>query len=356
MKKPRFFFAISLLLLLPGLLAGCGASKWQPVITPAAAEICWPPGPDCKVRYAGEIEQFEQAGTSLATLIIGKSRSGKILKPVAVAIGPGGRMAIADQDRQGIHVFDPADSSYTMIVTAGKEKIATPVGVAFDDAGNLYVTDSQINKLLIYDSEGTFVKAVDQADGTPLRRPTGITFNRRDSRIYVADTMRHQILVFSRLGEFITRLGSRGEGPGAFNFPTHLGSDPQGALYLTDSMNFRAQFLAPDSGDWFTFGRHGNGTGDFASPKGISADQSGNIYIAETLFDSVQIFDRQGTYQLAIGSQGSEPGHFWMPSGLFIDDRDRLYVCDTYNRRIQLFDLLTGPAAAAPAMPKEKGK
>ena len=121
-------------------------------------------------------------------------------------------------------------------------------------------------------------------------------------------------------------------------------------------MNFRAQIMPIEGGGWLAFGRQGNGSGDFASPKGISADANGNIYIAETLFDNVQIFDRQGTYLLTIGSQGSGPGQFWMPSGLFIDEQDRLYVCDTYNKRIQLFDLLTGSAAAAPAMQGGKGK
>jgi len=347
MKKPSPFPAISLMLLLIALLAGCAATPWQPLVTPPAEDLCWPPGTDCKVRYAGEIRQFAQTGTSLATLITGKSQSGRILKPVAIAIGPGGKMAIADQGRQGIHLYDPAKQSYQVLVMAGKEKFATPVGVAFDDAGNLYVTDSQLNKMLIFDSEAKFLKAVDQADGSPLQRPTGITFNRHDKRLYVADTMQHQLLVFSRLGEFIGRLGARGDQPGTFNFPTHLGSDLQGNIYITDSMNFRAQILPAADGAWLVFGRHGNGSGDFASPKGIGADQNGNIYIAETLFDNVQIFDHSGAYLLAVGSQGSGQGQFWMPSGLFIDENNRLYVCDTYNKRIQLFDLLTGTAGEA---------
>lgn len=351
MKKPASTWPHHLLvfLLAGALLSGCAAAEWQPV-TLKTDDICWPPGAECKVRYAGEIRQFEQTSQSLATLITGKSQGGRILKPVAIAIGPGGKMAIADQDRQGIHLYDPADRSYRVLVMAGQEKFATPVGVAFDDAGNLYVTDSQLNKMLIYDAQANFLKAVDQADGTPLRRPTGITFNRHDKRIYLADTMQHQILVFSRLGEFIARLGTRGDQPGAFNFPTHLGSDPQGNIYGTDSMNFRAQILPAGSNTWLAFGRHGNGSGDFASPKGISADQHGIIYIAEALFDNVQIFDNSGAYLLAVGSQGSGPGQFWMPSGLFIDENNRLYVCDTYNKRIQLFDLLTATAdETAPA-------
>lgn len=339
------FFLIALLL--SGILAGCAAVEWQPVTVKSGDEIRWPPGADGKVRYVGEIREFEPTGRSLATILVGKSPAGKILRPVAVTIGPDDRMAIADQERQGVHLFIPALKEYKMIVMAGeRQRLETPVGVAFDDAGNLYVTDSQINKIVIYDAGGNHLKSISEAAGNPLGRPTGITFNPLDKRIYVSDTLTHRILVFSRLGEFITAVGSRGEKTGFLNFPTHLGSDPSGNIYVSDSMNFRAQIHNPDNGTWSAFGRHGNGSGDFASPKGIGADANGFIYVAETLFDTIQIFDRQGTYLLAIGSQGSGPGQFWMPSGLFVDTvANLLYVCDTYNRRIQIFELLTGPQA-----------
>ncbi|MBI5558012.1 MAG: SBBP repeat-containing protein [Deltaproteobacteria bacterium] len=333
----RLFF----LLLTTLLFSGCAPAEWQP-LTLKTADICWPPEGDCKVRYAGEMHAFEQTSRSLISIIAGKSQSGRILKPVALATGPEEQMAIADQDRQGIHLFAPRNKNYKLLVLAGKERISTPVGVAFDDAGNLYVTDSQLNKILIYDAKGEFISTIDQAGGLPLLRPTGITFNRYDNRLYVAETLRHQILVFSRLGEFITRLGERGEQPGALNFPTHLASDREGNIYVTDSMNFRAQIFHPEKGVWSTFGHHGNGSGDFASPKGIGADANGIIYVAETLFDNVQMFDGTGTYLLAIGGQGGEAGQFWMPSGLFVDTGNHLYVCDTYNKRVQIFELLTG--------------
>ncbi len=327
------------------LLGGCAPATWRPV-TLTGEEICWPPGADCKVRYAGAIREFTQEGQSLATLITGKSLGGKIQRPVAVAIGPDGVMAIADQGRQGVHLYVPARKSYTMIVLAGKqERLASPVAVAFDDAANLYVTDSQLNAIILYDAAGNHLRTIASVTSVPLQRPTGITFNPRDKRLYVAETLAHRILVFSRMGEFITAIGSRGEATGQLNFPVHLAADQQGMLFVTDSMNFRAQLYNPDNNIWSAFGRHGNGSGDFANPKGIAGDGAGYIYIAETLFDNVQIFDRQGVYLLAIGSQGNGPGQFWMPSGLFIDiPSGQLYVCDTYNQRIQIFELLTGTA------------
>ncbi|MFH1218058.1 MAG: 6-bladed beta-propeller [Pseudomonadota bacterium] len=345
MKTKRLYLTLFLSCLIAAVvLAGCASVEWQPVTLKDEGDICWPQGPDCKVRYAGEIRAFEPTGRSLLTIIAGKSPDGKILRPVAVTMGPDGCMAIADQARQGVHLYTPARKEYRMIAMAGKqERLASPVGVAFDDAANLYVTDSQINKIVIYDANGNYLKSISEANGKPLGRPTGITFNPLDNRLYVSDTLSHRILVFSRLGEFITAIGSRGEKTGSLNFPTHLGSDPAGNIYISDSMNFRAQIHNPDNGMWSAFGHHGNGSGDFASPKGIDADANGFIYVAETLFDNVQIFDRKGTYLLGIGSQGNGPGQFWMPSGLFIDPASNLlYVCDTYNQRIQIFELLTG--------------
>ncbi len=338
-KKP--FIRLFILFIFCTLLAGCAATEWQP-ITLKMGEISWPPPPHTKVTYVGEINEFEPTSRSLKTILIGKSQAGKIIKPVAVTVGPGGRMAIADQGRKGVHFFDPVSKNYKFLFIAGNEKIDTPVGVAFDDAGNLYVTDSQLNKIIIFDAQATFLKSLDHAGDLPLLRPSGITFNQFDKRIYVSDTMRHQVLVYSRLGEFITRIGQRGEDVNSFNFPTHISSDMHGRIYVTDSMNFRAHIITPKTLTRQTFGHHGNGSGDFASPKGISVDSNGYIYIAETLFDNVQIFSEEGAYMLPIGSQGTGPGQFWMPSGLFIDDNDRLFVCDTYNGRIQIFQLSTG--------------
>lgn len=339
---PKLCATFSCLLLCALMLNACAPARWMP-ISERKLEITWPSPPNPpRVHYLGEISGFQQYSKNLSSMITGKSRDGNIVKPVAIAVGPEDRMAIADQGREGIHLYIPATQEYQFIYMAGEEKIHTPVGLTFDNESRLYVTDSQLKKILVFDASGEHITSIGRAGKETLKRPTGITFNTFDKRLYVSDSLMHQILIFSLHGEFLGHIGgSRGEGKGSFNFPTHLGTDYNGNVYVTDSMNFRAQIFSPASNKWQQFGKHGDGAGDFASPKGIDVDSNSIIYIAETLFDSIQLFDREGTFLLTVGSQGSGPGEFWMPSGLFIDHKDRLYVCDTYNQRIQFFQLAT---------------
>jgi DNA-binding beta-propeller fold protein YncE len=323
------------------LLGGCAPMKWE-MVGADKREIAWPPpSHPQKISYIRELTGFQQAGQTMSSLLFGRKISGKIIKPVAIAVGPKGQMAIADQGRKGIHLFYQDSQRYLFLLTAGNEIIKSPAGLAFDDEGALFITDSLSRKIYVFDNDGAFRMSITMAGDEPLLRPTGIVFNRVDKRLYVADTKRHQLLIYNRLGGFVGRIGSRGTAAGSFNFPTHLATDRSGNIYVTDSMNFRAQIFSLELNTWKTFGRHGNGTGDFASPKGIGVDSNGVIYIAETLFDTVQLFNSYGIYLLGLGSQGNDPGQFYMPSALFVDDSDKLYVCDTYNQRIQMFQLIT---------------
>ncbi len=328
-------------ILLSTVLLCCAPAKWVPV-KQFDTGISWPPAPaHPKVRYLGMLTGFQQDGQTMSSLIFGKTDIGKIAKPVAIAKGKDDRLAIADQGRKGIHLYLPTTQEYHFIFKAGEETIQSPVGVAFDDQGKLYVTESLLGKIFVFDALGNFLSAITMAGNERIKRPTGIVFNSHDKKFYVSDTLSHHILVFNDNGHFVNRLSTRGETLGTLNFPTHLGSDKAGSLYIVDSMNFRAQIYSPETLSWQMFGRHGNGSGDFASPKGIDVDKNGIIYISESLFDTVQLFDNAGRYLLAIGSKGNGTGQFWMPSGLTIDKKDRLYVCDTYNQRVQIFQIIS---------------
>ena len=104
-----------------------------------------------------------------------------------------------------------------------------------------------------------------------------------------------------------------GNGPGEFNFPTHIAADRQGDLYVTDSMNSRIVRLDPEGRFKNQIGAQGDGPGHFSRPKGVAVDTFGHVYVMDAVFDNIQIFDREGQYLLALGELGSEPGQFWLP-------------------------------------------
>lgn len=306
-----------------------------------SAKLSWPPMPNPKrVEYLGSLRQFNPVGRSLSTMLFGQNPAGSIVKPVAIALGADGRMAIADAGKSGIHLYIPSQQKYLLLTTAGTEEFSSPVSVIFDNSLNLLVSDSMLAKVFVFDSEGKFSKEILPPSKYPFIRPTGLAFQQIDNRLYVVDSKTSQVSIFNEQGDYLTRFGNRGAGNGDLNIPTHIASGPLGKIYVTDAMNFRAQIFSPRGKFIAKFGHHGDGSGDFGMPKGIAADRQGVVYVAETLFDTIQMFSVQGDYLLSLGSKGQKPGEFWMPSGIFIDRDNKLYVCDTFNQRIQIFQLI----------------
>lgn len=329
-------------------LWSCAPVQWNAILG-EPAKLSWPPMPNPKkVEYLGTLRQFTPVGRSLGTILFGQSQAGKIVKPVAIAVGADGRMAVVDAGKRGVHFFIPSQQKYVLLSKAGVDNLSSPVSVTFDGNLNLLVSDSVLNKVFVFDDRGNYAKEVAPPKHQAFVRATGLAYQEIGNQLYVVDSKMNQIAIFNDQGQYVKSFGKRGAGNGELNIPTHIASGPDGKIYVNDAMNFRAQVFTAQGKFVSLFGHHGNGSGDFAMPKGIAVDRQGVVYVAETLFDNIQMFSIQGDYLLSLGAKGDKPAEFWMPSGLFIDRDNKLYVCDTYNQRIQIFQLYGGDGGGKP--------
>jgi len=321
--------------------AGC-VSKWAMDSSASEARLVWPQAPEQpKIRHLVTINGFKERGVSLKRLFVGKGED-RLIRPVAVATGGDGRIAVADTGSKSVHLYIPKEERFIRVYRLDSEEMEAPVSVAFDEELRLYVSDSVHAKIFVFDRRGKFLFSIVRTRDGVLARPTGLAYDRDKKAVYAVDTTLHRIHAFSPKGEPLASFGERGDGDGQFNFPTHIFRASSGRIYVTDALNFRVQIIGSSGGFIAAFGRHGDGSGDFSMPKGVASDSRGTVYVVDTLFDNVQLFDEQGEFLLTVGSRGIGPGEFWLPSGIFIDDRDKLYVCDTYNQRIQIFEILKG--------------
>lgn len=256
-------------------------------------------------------------------------------------------MAIFAENLENIWVVDQGNANLMLLKNDladvprvfGRQKFIfqSLVGIcAIPDQGILF-TDSRLNK--IFFCNNNLKSITDLSDTLVLHQPTGIAFNQQKSEIWVVETASHCVSILDEKGKKIRSFGSRGAGPGEFNFPTSIWIDNSGYAYIVDALNYRIQIFDNQGNFVNSFGETGNASGYFAMPKGIATDSYGNIYVSDALFHIVQIFDKQGHFLYSFGSQGRDPGQFWMPAGLFIDKQDNIYVADSYNSRIQLFTL-----------------
>ena len=260
-----------------------------------------------------------------------------LLRPHGVTQDNRGRLIIADPGQGVVHIFDFEKRRYRHLRGPRRKPFLFPIGVATDAADNIYVSDSVRARIYVFNKKGKFRRLLgDPSSGTTFERPTGLAIDPDRKRIYLTDTLRHQVLVLNLSGVLLQAIGQRGTGPGEFNYPTALAL-ANGNLFVVDAMNFRIQVLTPEGEFVRAFGQLGNRSGTLNRPKGIAVDTDGNIYVVDALFETVQVFNQEGRLLYYFGSTGAEPGEFVLPTGIYIDPRNHIFVADTYNRRVQEF-------------------
>jgi sugar lactone lactonase YvrE len=281
--------------------------------------------------------------SKLLTLVAGPADDKpEIMRPYATTLDSIGRLLVADPGQKGVHIYDFEKHKYQFLKGPRGRALESPMDVACDTNDDIYVTDSVRKQVYVFDLRGRFLRTIGgsgRPGGDPsaqLQRPTGMVLDRVARRLYLTDTLRHQVLVFGLDGSLIRAIGQRGTGPGEFNYPTAL-TLSAGKLYVVDAMNFRVQAFTPDGRFLNSFGKPGDQTGTLNRPKGIAADTDGNLYIADASFETVQVFDPDGHLLYYFGSTGTKPGQFQLPSGISITDRNIIYVADSLNRRVQVF-------------------
>jgi DNA-binding beta-propeller fold protein YncE len=170
-----------------------------------------------------------------------------------------------------------------------------------------------------------------------LTSPTDAEIDPTGSRLFVADSPAHKIVVFdAKTAEVVSTFGRRGNGDGEFNYPTSLAFDPEGNLFVVDQLNARVQMFEADGEYVDQFGERGLGFGNLNRPKDIAIDETGFIYVTDFAFNNVQLFDVDFALLTFVGSGGTTPGKFHGASGVAVRG-DEFAVVDQLGRRVQVF-------------------
>ena len=313
------------------------------IFTPLSEPLQWPQPPETpRIAYVGMISTEDDLNPAvswsqgLKELLLGKEDIGVLISPTAV-IGDSEKIYVTDSAAGVLHMFDLRTREYQQVTSLGlNETLMMPVAITLMN-DFICITDSVLKKVCVFDKSGVFRFAFGQ---DILKRPSGVAFLDSNEKLYVADTANHKINVFDSKGNRLFEFGSRGIGPGQFNFPTHLWVDEDGKVYVSDTLNYRIQVFSSNGIFLRMFGAHGDRPGNFAHPAGIATDSAGHIYVVDKQYENIQIFDTDGNILMAFGAEGNAPGDFWLPAGIFISDNDRIYIADSFNKRIQVFDYL----------------
>lgn len=327
---------------------------------PEGRRLLWPRPPEVpRYLYAGQlvgeanfVREEAQPGTTLrsffawlAGLVTGEKTPETLRRPQSGVVDEQGRIYVTDVSAAAVYVFDSTSGTLGVWDRAeGLASFRSPTGIALGPGGRVLVADAELGLVAQLDRDGNPAKSIGRG---VLQRPTGLAFDAARGRIYVADTHAHDIKVFDEQGVLQSVIGRRGSGEGEFNFPTYL-TLAAGELYVTDSMNSRIQVLSLEDGRVrLRFGALGLYVGNLVRPKGVAVDSDGNIYVVESYYDHLLVFNRHGDFLMGFGGAGQATGRFFLPAGVWVDRRDRVFVADTMNGRVVLFQYLGGDADAS---------
>lgn len=274
---PEFLFAIT----------GAGANQLD---RPVGLDI----GPDGRVYVVDFGKRRVSIFTSDGEFLKAFSAidEGNLRNPVHLQI-KGNEVWVTDRRLKGIYIFD-LEGKFSRKFEPKNEKLEwTPLALAFDSKGAPRVTDvgdSLKHRLLYFSEDGSRTvslgktKQVDQAQVEPgaFYFPNGVAVA-KDGRVFVADGDNRRIQVFDDKGEFKRFINTSG-------VPRGLVIDASSRLYVVDALAHTVDLYSLDGEQLVSFGTRGFGPGQFNFPNDIALGSGGRIYITDRENHQVQVW------------------------------------------------------------------
>ncbi len=301
----------------------------------------WPSPPDePRVRLTDVLKgrMDVEASSRFARALLGAGPQNAfdwLKRPFAVLFDHQGRVIVSDSALGALFRFDRGGKRLDVFGTTGGFRLKNPMGLALSSDGVIFVADIGLKSVVSFDAEGQVKKAYGKEG--ELVNPTDVAVSPDGSKIYVADSKAHKIVVFDRnSGAIVTSFGGRGEKEGEFSFPTSLAFSANGELIVVDQLNARVQVFTT-SGEYLTqFGARGVAFGNFVRPKDVAVSEDGLIYVTDAAFSNVQIFNAELQLLTFVGESGTQPGQFRNAGGV-ATFKDEFAVVDQLGARVEIF-------------------
>jgi predicted membrane-bound mannosyltransferase/DNA-binding beta-propeller fold protein YncE len=181
----------------------------------------------------------------------GGGMPGVFYGPRGIAIGPDGRVYVADTGNKRIQVFEPDGQFAFEWGGAGilKGQLDEPVGITFGPGGMVYVADTWNRRVQVFDADGNSLRQWPIA-GWDVDLPDEKPYIAVDSqgRVYVTDPGYYRVLVFDRLGNYVLSFGQYGFDDHSFALPAGIAIGADDSIYVTDAHGGRVLVFAPLDG------------------------------------------------------------------------------------------------------------
>ncbi len=238
---------------------------------------------------------------------------------------------------------DDSNAAFRRAVTGENrrgEGMAKPYGVAAYK-GRVYVADSVRHSLVMFDIPGKRFRVIGDDGPGALGMPLGLDVDGLGN-IYVADGSLKRVLVYDKDGKFLRNIGS-GQ---LENRVSGIAVDALGdRVYVVETGTVEGEghrvrvFDARSGEHLLDIGKRGEKPGELNLPRDVAISPSGLLYVVDGGNFRVQTFDKEGHFVGGFGAVGRQGGQFSRPKELAIDQEGRVYVVDAAFGNFQVFDV-----------------
>lgn len=226
-----------------------------------------------------------------------------------------------------------------LVSQGGGLALERPADVAVGPvSANVYLADSGRNLVFVFSPQGAFQRTVGANLGgeSMFKNLLGLATD-RDENLHVIDAGSGTVQVFSPQGRPGRSVDlSRQPGLGTTGL-IDAAVGPDGRIYVIDNFNNRVSIVGPE-GAVLTFGQAGAKGGEFSAPTFCAVDSAGRLHIADCLNARIQVFTGSGEFVRAFGRPERGPGGFGRPKGIAVSAAGEVYVADSWLNTIQVFD------------------
>lgn len=281
----------------------------------------------------------EVPGVELEFQAYGGSWGTVLERPVDVAYDGDNRIYVTVPSASRIVYYDRNGKNGQVFVEDAYEPnhqrsdfdILVPVGIDVAEDGLVYVADTQKAAIVVFSPEGEKLREFELMGARHVEV--------REGRVYALSNA-GKLVVFDTDGNRLGEWGTEGRGPDQLKDPNGVAVDAEGNVYISDMDNYRVIALDPDlEVRWRyggpTFSNEEHTSRSLASPTGIALAKDGNLYFLDTLSSVIQVVDTNGKVVSApLGAMGNADDQFYFPSGIEWMDDDLFVMADTYHDRI----------------------
>ena len=268
---------------------------------------------------------------------VGRSGEPLLVEPKGAALGPDGRLYVAEGRANRVTVFNPDGSIATSWgrAGAGEGEFAEPWGIAVSPSGDVFVADTWNHRIQKFSSDGrpllSWGGLVDaRADPNSA---TGLFWGPRDIAIgadgllYISDTGNKRIQVFDADGRFVRAFGGEGSEPGRFNEPVGLAFQAD-TLLVADAWNGRIQRLDVRGAPRGTIAIPGWESKSILNKPYVAADATGLIYTTAPDRGDVLVVGSDGQAR-PLARPADRGGRLGIPTGVKVGPDGELYVTES---------------------------